>query len=284
MPGKGQLMDELWLAALYDVLKWVAGLAAAIVLVLVLGLPRVRLRRRSLFKFLGVTKQQPAFRVYLSTVFVTPGGAVDFRGAARTFAGPAIPAGELAAVGELAHMFSDAILDELPGRLRRWLARRVSWVFQSVTPELLASPPDPGLVTPGNTLTVGSRYYNSATEVVAQSGRMTLTFDLAKAPPGIRVTSGRDSGRVFQLRAGEADDLAILEKVADERNDSTAFVAAGLGEVGSRGAADYFATNWRELYSRYGTKAFSLCLRFQNVNADPNAHRRAEELWSYAEQ
>jgi hypothetical protein len=275
-------MDQLGLSALYDILKWLVGALGAILFVFLIGLPPVWWRRRKLFRFLGLTRERPRFLVYLSTVFVTSGGSLDFRGTARTFSGPAVPAGELATIEPVARLFSDSALEELPKRLRGWFARKVSWIFQDVSPEFLASPQAPSGVQQGNLLTVGSRYYNSAGDVFAQSGRMMLSMEQQQQQMVIRVTRGSDVNRVFQQRAGNAEDLAILERFSDPGTGSTVFVAAGLGVTGTRGAVEYLAVRWRELYARFGADPFALCLRFNNVLNDPNAHRRAEELGVYA--
>lgn len=276
-------MDQLGFSALYDLLKWLFQLVAVMLSILLVGLPLVWWRRRKLFRFLGLTKQQPDFLVYLSTVFVERGGSLDFRGTARTFSGPAVPAAELAALEPVARLFTESLLDELPKRLRRWLARRVSWVFQDVAPQFLASPQDVADVQSGNLLTVGSRYYNSAGDLFAQPGQLMLAMEQQQQQMVIRVTGGSEKGRVFQTRDNSSEDLAILERLYDPDTNSTVFVAAGLGVTGTRGAVEYFARRWKDLYARFGTDRFALCLRFENVASDPNAYRRAEELSSYKE-
>jgi hypothetical protein len=122
-----------------------------------------------LFKFLGLTPDNPHFTVYLSSLFVQPGGAVDFRGTPRCFAGPAVSAAELSVIEPVRRLFSNAVLDGLPASLRSWLARNAHWSFGAITPDIWASPQDRHKVEAGNLLTVGSQYYNSAGDLYTET-------------------------------------------------------------------------------------------------------------------
>ena len=94
----------------------------------------------------------------------------------------------------------------------------------------------------------------------------------------IQVQRGSRTGDTFVQRSGESDDLAIVEKLYDGSTESTIFIAAGLGVVGTMGATQYIADNWETLQRDFSNQPFAICLRFQNVANDPQAFRRPIEL------
>jgi len=94
----------------------------------------------------------------------------------------------------------------------------------------------------------------------------------------IRVNKGQRSGDVFEQRQGQADDLAIVEKLYDEPNNRAVFFAAGLGVVGTIGAVNYIVNNWSKLEKDFKATPFAICLRFQNVLNDPHAYKKPIEL------
>ena len=254
------------------------GILAWIVPLLVL-LPFVFFKKRRLFQFFGITKECPSFIVYLSTVFVVPGGSVDFRGTPRTFAGPAVPAAELYIIEPVAKFFSDRLLNNLPSPIRKWLGDKVHWLFLPISPTFKGSPQERSQVEQGNILTVGSQYYNSAGDLYTETCNPILRMvqdDQGKMV--IRVKRGPRAGDIFEQRTGQPDDLAIVEKLYDNATNSTVFIAAGLGVVGTMGAVHFLVENWAKLREDFCTKPFAVCLRFQNIRTDPNAFRKPLEL------
>jgi len=243
-----------------------------------LRLPFVYRKRRQLFHFLGITQHCPKFIAYLSTVFVQPGGSLDFRGIPRTFAGPAVPAAELSTIEPVARLFNDPLLDSLPTPIRSWLGNKVHWSFQNISPLFLASPQDRNQVEPGNILTVGSQYYNSAGNLYTATCSPILNMEQVSQSMVIRVKQGPRQGEIFQQRPGQADDLAIVEKLHDSATESTVFIAAGLGVVGTMGAVHYLVDNWEKLRKDFNTKPFALCLRFQDIRTDPHTLKKPIEL------
>ncbi len=273
-------MPGLGISVLSNVLATIAVAVVGWLLSVVLRLPFVYRRRRHLFTFLGMNETDPRLTVYLSTVFVRPGGSVDFQGTPRTFAGPAIPAAELSVTEPIAKLFADPMLEGLPVAIRMWLGKRVHWSFRSLTPDFRASPQDRSQVTSGNLLTVGSQYYNSAGDLYTETCGTVLKMEQGTQTHGmtIRVRKGPRAGDTFQQRAGQLDDLAIVEKVCDPATKSTVFIAAGLGVVGTMGAVQFLAEHWNELWQQFGTKPFAICLRFHDVLQDPNAFKKPVEL------
>jgi len=271
MPGLGEnIVANILATILIALAGWVLSIG--------LRLPFVFRKRRRLFGFLGIGQGRPSFTVYLSTVFVRPGGSVDFRGASRTFMGPAIPSAELSVVEPISRLFHEPVLDGLPNAVRRGLGERVHWSFQRIAPTFSASPQDRNRVEPGNILTIGSQYYNSAGDLYTETCSPILKMEQRGNSMIIRVQRGPRSGDTFEQRPGQMDDLAIVEKLKDTPTASTIFIAAGLGVVGTMGATQFIADNWEKLKQDFGNKQFAVCLRFQNVADDPQAFRKPVEL------
>ena len=263
----------------------VANMIAAVALVILgwalsimVRLPFVYRHRRELFRFFGITKDKQRLMVYLSTVFVQPFGSADFRGASRSFSGPAIPAIELAAVQPVLQLFLSPVLDGLPSRMREWLGDRGHWTFRLVLPTFSASPAETSQVQPENMLAVGSQYYNAAADLYAETENPFLKMEQVGAQMRIRVLKGPRSGDTFEARPESGDDMAIVERLLDDAHNTTIFIAAGLGVVGTRGAVQYLVDNWARLHKDFGVEPFAVCLRFQDVAADPNAYRKPVEL------
>jgi hypothetical protein len=245
---------------------------------IILRLPFIYRRRRKLFEFFGVTKDRPQILVYLSTVFVILGGSIDFRGTPRTFAGPAVPAAELSTIEPVSRLFNDPSLDSLPSAFRKWLGDKVHWSFRPITPVFSSSPDNRNQVAQGNIITVGSQYYNSAGDLYTE----TCNPILKVIPNGqgmiIQVKKGPRTGDIFQPRQGYADDLAIVERLRDNPTRSNVFIAAGLGVIGTMGAVHFIVNNWAKLANDFGIEPFAICLRFQDVDKDPNAVMKPVEL------
>jgi len=183
------------------------------ILSVLLRLPFVYRKRRRLFEFFEITEECPRLIVYLSTVFVRMWGSEDFRGEARSFTGPAVPAAELSTIEPIARLFNDPFLDSLPISIRAWLGNKVHWSFRKISPIFSSSPHDRNQVEKGNIITVGSQYYNSAGDLYTETCNPILKMEQAGQPMVIRVKRGARQGDVFQQRAGQADDLAIVEKI-----------------------------------------------------------------------
>lgn len=242
-------------------------------------IPSMR-QRIKLFRFLGINKDRPEFRVYLSTVFVQPGGSVDSKGTPRTYAGPATPGNELAVIQPLTNLFHSRALGNLSAPMRRWLGAKVHWAFQGIYPLVSPSPEKTSQVEPTNTLVVGSEYYNTAGELYMETGDPFL--EMPENSETIRVRKGPRSGDVFRRRPNHIDDVAILEKLLDEVRGTTIFLAAGLGVVGTRGAVQYLIDDWATLQKDFGDKPFAVCLRFQDIAKDPGAYQKPVKLADFS--
>lgn len=241
-------------------------------------LPFVYRKRKKLLDFFGIKKDKQSLIVYLSTVYVLPGGSVDFRGLQRTFSGPAIPAAELGTINVIGEIFHDTFLDSLSPNLRERLSRSWHWSFSEITPVASASPFEQKNIEKSNIIVVGSQYYNSVGDLYTETGSPMLKFEQQGEDMIICVTQGPRKGDVFQVRPNQLDDIAIVERLQDRINGTTIFFTAGRGVIGTLGATQYLADNWVELHRTFGTQDFAIVLRFQDIGKDPDTVRKPVEL------
>jgi hypothetical protein len=271
MPTLGSdVLANILAAIIIGVVGWLLSI--------ILRLPFIYRRRRKLFRFFGITKDRPQILIYLSTVFVIRGGSLDFKGTQRTFAGPAVPAAELSTIEPVSRLFSDPSLASLPSIFRKWLGDKVHWSFRLITPLFSASPDDRSQVAQGNIITVGSQYYNSAGDLYTETCNPILKMTQSSQGMIIQVKKGTRTGDTFQPRQGHADDLAIVERLRDNPTRSNVFIAAGLGVIGTMGAVHFIVNNWAKLADDFGIEPFAICLRFQDIDKDPNAVMKPVEL------
>lgn len=271
MFGIGQdMLSNIIAAIIIGILGWILSI--------LFRLPFVYRKRKRLFGFFGITKENPHLTAYLSTVFVQNGGSVDFRGIPRTFSGPAIPSGELSTIEPLSILFNEPTLDGLPKSLRKWLSEKVHWSFKPISPVFTSSPQDRNLVAPTNIFTVGSQYYNSAADIFTETCNPILRMEQVGRNMIIRVSRGARAEDSFKQRPQHADDLAIVERIFDKANSRYVFFAAGLGVIGTIGAVYYVSHNWSKLMEDFDIKPFAICLRFQDVINDPHAYKKPVEL------
>lgn len=271
MIGLGQdVLSNIIATITIAVLGWILSI--------ILRIPFIIFKRRRLFAFFNISKEQPKLTTYLSTVFVQNGGSMDFRGIARTFAGAAIPAAELSTIEPISKLFNNANLDSLPTSIRTWLGDKVHWSFHNTKPVFTASPQNRNQIAEGNIITVGSQYYNSIADYFEETYTPALKMVQVGQRMVIRVNKGQRTGDIFEQRRGQADDIAIVEKLFDDANNRVIFFAAGLGVIGTLGAVHYIVNNWSNLEKDFKAGPFAVCLRFQNVLNDPHAYKKPIEL------
>ena len=169
----------------------------------------------------------------------------------------------------------------MPTAIRTWLGDKVHWSFHKIKLVFTASPQDRNQLAEGNIITVGSQYYNSIADHFAETNTPILKMVQVGQRMVIRVNKGQRTGDIFEQRQGQADDLAIVEKLYDEANKRVVFFAAGLGVVGTIGAVHYIVNNWSKLEIDCKTEPFAVCLRFQDVRNDPHAYKKPIELSSF---
>lgn len=70
--------------------------------------------------------------------------------------------------------------------------------------------------------------------------------------------------------------LAIVEKVHDPATQSTVFIAAGLGVVGTMGAVHFLAEHWNELWQQFGTRPFAICFEVPKCTSGSKCLQEAD--------
>jgi hypothetical protein len=241
------------------------------VLVTLIGIVIFRFSRLwKLIRLLGIDGQQRRVILYLSSLLIPRGHAIDFRGQARSYEGIAIPTEEFSAGVALSRLLPSDPFENLPPVARRPLEKRLPF-FRKVQIDVNASPmrdPDIDFST-RSIITLGSHGYNIVSDYCSRNNlaRLAITGDGTQ----ITILQGDHSGEVIRPSSPQ-HDIAILEKIVDHsRGNTTIVVGAGLGVIGTMGAANYLLTNWETLHKKYGKREFALVLQFGPTNTLPLA-------------
>ena len=219
-------------------------------------------------KFFGIDKDSRRVVVYLSSLFVARGKALDFRGQARSYEGITVPIEEFSIGAALPKAFKIDPFDNIPPIIRRNLQKKWSF-FKPTSIDVNASPfreADIDFST-RSIITLGSHGYNLVTDYCTAHGltQLHITHD----GTAITIVEGRHQGEVIRP-ASSRHDIAILEKLIDSSQDQTTLIiAAGLGVIGTMGAVRYLIDNWEALYKSCGDNPFGLVLQFGPVDAAP---------------
>jgi len=243
---------------------------------------RIYPRRRALWHFFNLSKNNNMLVAYLSSIIVEKGNAKNYRGEARSYQGVTIPGEEFQIIQWVNDLFSYPEDRLVPRPILAWL-ERIGWY---VAPILVysQSPLREKEVEENRAKTmicVGSDAYNAATAYFTRKGMTWLNLSADSPDPqtwSVHVLKGKRKGEaipVFELRKGLRAveiDLAILERINDRERGVTAFLAYGWGVNGTRGAIRYLIEHWQELYGKYGTGEFALCLRFPTITEDPQGY------------
>jgi hypothetical protein len=256
-----------------DVLANILATVILALLVFILRIPSLLMmlfgRRRGKLRFFGVVGPNPKQVIYLSTLFVIRFGSCNYTGEPRSFAGPAIPNYELAAIEMLHELWQESTLENLP-KLLQPTFRRLSWRLQPVQLEVRSSPARATEVDFGGAIvSVGGQHYNVATKLFLDTLRpyMTISGD------GQWVLLPRSDGSTEAnlSRGTEFEDFGIVQRLLHPPTDTTVMVVAGIGTTGTIGAVHYLTKNWRELSKTFGREPFAVCLGFQEVQSNPNS-------------
>jgi hypothetical protein len=245
-------------------------------------LVRIYPRRRALWHFFNLSKNNKTLVAYLSSVIVERGNAKNYRGEARSYQGVTIPGEEFQIIQWVNDLFSYPEDRLVPRSILAWM-ERMGWY---VAPILVysQSPLREKEVeeTEAKTMIcIGSEAYNAATAYFTGKAMTWLNLSADSQDPGtwsVRVFKGKRKGEtipVFELREGLRAveiDLAILERINDRERGVTAFLAYGWGVNGTRGAVRYLIEHWQELHDKHGTGEFALCLRFPTIVEDPQGY------------
>ncbi|MEX0785064.1 MAG: hypothetical protein WD939_00355 [Dehalococcoidia bacterium] len=228
-----------------------------------------------LIRFLGCTPESKLVVVYFSNLNIQRGGAGDFRGQSRTYSGSAVPESEYALIQTISgaveapvndwvsRLFS-GLVDKVPGRaIKQWLGPFRVEVQYKLSP--LATP---ATAPKAVTICLGSAGYNSMTDHYARTLQPLMWFSLdipkelmqAEGPPIVH-----------------DGDIGLLHRLTVERGH-VAYIAAGLGVNGTRGALRFLFSNWESLQRTYGEMDFAVALAFPWVSDDPTGRRPPIEI------
>lgn len=239
------------------------------VLVTLIGVVIFRLSRlHKLVRLLGIDGKARRVILYLSSLFVPRGSSLDFRGQARSYEGITIPTEEFSAGVALSRLLPSDPFENLPPIARRPLEKQFPF-FRPIQIDVNASPmrdPDIDFST-RSIITLGSHGYNIVSDYCVRKSlaRLAITGDGTQ----ISILQGQHSGEVI-TSPGPQYDIAILEKIIDHtRGNTTIVVAAGLGVIGTMGAANYLLENWKTLEKEYGEREFALVLQFGPADSLP---------------
>jgi hypothetical protein len=232
------------------------------VIVTLIGLIVFRFSRLGkLARLLGIDRRARRVVLYLSSLLVPRGSAVDFRGQARSYQGITIPSEEFAAGVALSKLLPTDPFENLPPIVRRPLGERYPF-FKPIQIDVNASPMrdiDIDFST-RSIIALGGPGYNIVSDYCSRNNLCQLAFTANGTQ--IAILQGKGRGETITPPSPQYD-IAMLEKVVDSsRDNSTIVLAAGLGVTGTMGAANYLLKNWHKLEREHGKKQFALVLQF----------------------
>lgn len=223
--------------------------------------------RQKLFRFFGVSNKLSTVRFYLSRLEIKPGGTIGFEPIHHGYSGPSINKIEFEGALLIVSQLRSALLAVLPKRIQDWLGQRqVSLI--SVEPIVDVSPQHIGNLSFDNLVILGSGIYNLAAKYYLDHERCHYCFD--QEPSGERVIKIKSGGMRDIIIPGRAShrELAIVQCIHDEKHGNTVFLCSGLGASATYGSVRYLAENWKQLYRKYKTADFGLCLAFPGQTPD----------------
>lgn len=225
-----------------------AGVIANVIFVALtieIGILVVLCRRRALLRFWGI-REVKKIRIYISHLRITPGGALDANGTARSYQGSVVTQLE----SEMAGLLKSLFFATVPGR-----AVQPNWInallFVKADVEVQPAPDlMPQIDQDGTVVALGSPAYNVVSGAIETNCSSPVKFVQGYAaielPGKLTITDPRQSV-VMRLLAG----------------DRYWFYAAGLSEAGTAAAAHYLVKSWKRLDRLYrGSPSFFVSLEF----------------------
>lgn len=213
--------------------------------------------RRKLLAFFGVNVSH-RIAVYLSNLQVLQGGATGVGGIQYSYQGSAVAFGEMLVANNFRDLFNFFLpsLSDKPGILGKLL-------ISDIQVQLLPSPRDQAQIEKSlSIISLGSPAYSGASAYIEGGLHSRARFD-----PNVPPLGGMRVGAVPPITDATH---GFVERVFDKLSQRPAFYCAGLGELGTIGAAHFLASEWARLYKKYGGQTdFVVMLRF-----DPTDFRR----------
>ena len=145
------------------------------------------------------------------------------------------------------------------------------WIGSKLDVDHRVSPLDGGVEPGSSMIVVGATTKNSVRRDYLNKGMIYVTIagEPAERPSDIHVNPleqrfivmrGKLKGESLQ-RNGD-HNLAIVERIRDEKNDIIVFMCTGSHGDSSWAATEYLVRHWHELFTRFRDKSFARCLWF----------------------
>lgn len=208
-------------------------------------------KRRKLFKFFSI-EDPKRLNVYLSRLFIKPGGAIGITGQPASYQGISIVYNEAMAANRFRENFNylSPSFSDKPGLLSKILLSDV----QVQTIVSVANTTEIDYTT--SLITLGSPTYNLVSREAQNNSHSQVQF--ANNGGTINITGLQPMNNLT---------YGFIQRVHDQNTNKNVFYAAGLSELGTVGAANFLATNWGLLYKKYkGDKNFIIVLNFNQIN------------------
>jgi hypothetical protein len=180
--------------------------------------------RSKLYKFFGISKKNDSLKIFVSSLIIKQGGAVDSLGTPRRYSGVALPDGEFRSSYKIFEIFELKDLERLIAKITK------NYVFYPVNMKVMPSPNNQKDIYSGNAISLGSPGYNEATKYYLNLKDAYLNF--TPNNDGFMIKKGRDKGKI--INNVDKKDLAIIQKI--KTHGSVVFITAGLGVNGTRGS------------------------------------------------
>lgn len=210
-------------------------------------------RRRKLFKFFKISDTKRLV-VYLSNLRIQQYGALAINGKPASYQGSSIVYKELIASYKFRDNFNYIApsLSDKPGLLSKLLISDVT--VRSQISVLHQDHIDHNT----SIITLGSPTYNLVSSHIEQHQSNIVRFRQNRNGSFIEVDN---------IQPITDTTYGFVERLFDRDNNRSIFYTAGLSELGTVGAADYLAYNWKSLYNKYkGDKNFLIMLKFSPQN------------------
>ncbi len=209
-------------------------------------------KRVKLLKFFGIVKQKK-LSIFLSDIYVTPGGAIGVDGKRRNFSGPAFAYAENKVALMLKDIFNYILpsVSESPGILSKIFISDVTINIDLVNPAI----PDDVLLQE-SFIAVGSSAFNRAAVLLEQKTKTHFTNGYAS----IKYDNNTYTGQ-----------YGFIEKVLI--NNTVYFYIAGITEFATIGSTYYLKENWHKLRSMFKGE-FTIVLLF----SDMNSYRKSQTI------
>jgi hypothetical protein len=223
--------------------------------------------RQQLFRFFGINHNTPTIHIYLSRLEVVPGGTKGAEPIKIGYIGPTLIRIEYLAGLLVRHLFRSRILALIPKTLKDLLST-IHISLSDIDPIIDVSPAHvaEGILSE-NLILIGSGVYNYLSLHYLKQDSSPYYF--GKNTRGERVVKvRRDVGDLELEGRAFNQELAIIQRINDNKHGTTVFICAGLGSSASYGSVRYLVQNWRKLYRKYGLSEFASCLVFENQPPD----------------